>query len=488
MKLRQKAAKGIIWSVIQKWGRAGVSSVTFIVLSRLLVPEQFGLVALATTFTDFVEIFLDMGLSAAIIQRTDLDREHLDTAFWIGILTSGLLTTAGIATAGIVATLYKEPKLAPVLSWLAVGFVLSALSSTQTAILQRDLAFKSLAARSLIATIVSGVISVGMAFAGFGVWSLVALELTRGVAGAIVLWTASDWRPGFHVSRKHYKELFGFGVSVLGNNVLKVVITRSDDFLIGFFLGPTLLGYYTIGYKLLLVIIRLVNGITNAVAFPAFSRLQEKPERMRLAFYKVTQYTSLLAFPIFIGMATLAPEIVLAVFGDKWAPSIPVMQVLASIGILQSVLFFNGSVMRASGKPSWEFGIMLVNAIFSVIGFLVSVHYGIVAVAASFVIVGYLLAPVSYVAVRKLIKIQFSTYLRQYAAPLLASLFMVMGMMVLKYVINIQGTNLYLQLSMYVLTGGLIYLFIIGLTARPLYWQLLEIVSLVWPRLKFTKT
>ena len=131
---------------------------------------------------------------------------------------------------------------------------------------------------------------------------------------------------------------------------------------------------------------------------------------------------------------------------------------------------------------------MLVNAIFSVVGFLLAVNYGIVAVAASFVIVGYLLAPISYVAVRKLIKIQFGAYLRQYAAPLLASLFMVMGMMVLKFVINIQGANLYLQLSLYVLTGGLIYLSIIGLTARTLYWQLLEIVSLVWPRLKFKKT
>lgn len=488
MSLRQKAAKGIVWSVIQKWGRIGVSSLTFILLSRLLDPKQFGLVALASTFTAFVEIFLDQGLSAAIIQRSDLDREHLDTAFWISVLSGIVLTTGGIATAGIVATLYKEPSLEPVLSWLSVGFVISALSSTQTAILQRDLAFKSLAARSLVATIVSGVISVSMAIAGFGVWSLVAQELTRGVAGAIVLWRASDWRPGFGLSRKHYKELFTFGISVFGNNVLKVVITRSDDFLIGFFLGPTLLGYYTIGYKLLLIIIRMVTGITNAVAFPTFSRLQNKPERMRIAFYKVTQYTSLLAFPVFIGMATLAPELVPAIFGDKWAPSIPVMQVLAFIGILQSVMFFNGSVMRASGKPSWEFGLMLLNAIFSVIGFLFAVNYGIVAVAASFVIVGYLLAPLSYAAVRRLIQIQFGAYLRQYAAPLFASLLMVMGIMALKHVINIRGANLYLQLSLYVLTGGLIYLLIIGLTARSIYQQLFEIASLVWPKLKFNKT
>ncbi|MEJ2558700.1 MAG: lipopolysaccharide biosynthesis protein [Anaerolineae bacterium] len=354
MSLRQEAVKGVVWSIIQKWGRAAISTATFMALARLLSPDAFGLVALASVFTAFVEIFLDQGFSAAIVQRADLEREHLDTAFWITVLGGGLLTVGGIAASGLVAALFAEPRLAPILMWLSLSFVLSALSSTQSAILQRELAFKSLAARSLAATTVGGVAGISMAIAGFGVWSLVGQNLANGLAGAIVLWRASDWRPGFNLSRQHYKELFSFGVSVVGNNILKVLVRRSDDFLIGYFLGPTLLGYYTIGYRLLLVIIRLVTGIINAVAFPTFSRLQRDPKRMLRAFYNVTQYTSLLAFPVFSGLAALAPELVPALFGEKWAPSIPVMQVLALIGILQSVLFFNGSVMRASGKPSWE--------------------------------------------------------------------------------------------------------------------------------------
>lgn len=488
MSLRKRAVKGVVWSVIQKWGRAGITSLTFIVLSRLLAPEDFGLVALAATFTAFVEIFLDQGLSAAIVQRADLEKDHLDTAFWISLLTGILLTAGGIAASGLVATLYKEPRLAPILSWLSFSFVLSALSSTQAAILQRELAFKSLAARSITATIAGGVVGVALAFSGFGVWSLVAQELTRGFAGIIVLWQASSWRPSFNISRQHYKDLFSFGVSVAGNNILKVVVSRSDDFLIGYFLGPTLLGYYTIGYRLLLVIIRLVTGITNAVAFPTFSRLQDKPKKMQQAFYKVTQYTSLLAFPIFIGMAFLAPEIVPAIFGEKWAPSIPVMQVLAFIGILQSVMFFNGSVMRASGKPSWELAIMFLTAVFDVTGFLLAVRWGIVAVATSFVIVGYLIAPISFIAVRKLIKIDLKTYLWQFATPLLASITMIAVVAGLKYLLRDQGINLYLQLSVYVAAGGLTYLLMIGLTARSLTQQLLALVSLAFPKWTFKKT
>ncbi len=482
MSLREKAAKGIFWSIIQKWGREAISFLTFIALSRLLEPEAFGLVAMALIFTVFVDIFLDQGFGAAIVQRDDLEPGHLDTAFWISIMSGVLLTGAGIASARFIASFYNEPRLTPILAWLSVTFVISAFSSTQIAILQRKLAFKSLAARSMAATFGGGVVGVGMALAGFGVWSLVAQNLVNGLVAALVLWRASDWRPGLKVSVQHYKDLFGFGLSVVGNNLLKVLVRRTDDFLIGYYLGPTLLGYYTIGYRLLLVIIRLVTGISNSVAFPTFSRLQQNPKRMRRAFYNVTQYTSLLAFPVFIGAAILAPEMVPALFGDQWLPSVPVMQVLSMIGILQSVVFFNGSIMRASGKPSWEFAIMLLNTVCSVIAFMLVVRLGIVAVAASFVVVGYLVAPFSYQAVRKLIHIQLGTYLRQFVAPLSASLVMVAAVLGVRQLAAPYDLNLYLELFIAVAVGALTYLLIIGLTARKLSQQVLELAMMMLPK------
>lgn len=488
MSLRQKAVKGVLWSVVQKWGREGLSFLVLVVLSRLLTPEAFGLVALATVFTAFVQIFLDQGLSAAIVQRSGLEKEHLDTAFWITVLIGILLTAASIAGSDLVAAFFDEPRLASVLRWLSLTFILSALSSTQMAILRREMAFKSLAARSMTAKLVGGIVGVTMAFAGFGVWSLVAQKLIAGVAGIIVLWRASEWRPGFGLSKLHYRELFTFGASVAGNNILKVLVRRSDDFLIGYFLGPTLLGYYSIGYRLLLVMIRLVTGIVNAVAFPTFSRLQHNRQRMLRAFYKVTQYTSLLAFPVFIGLAAVAPELIPALFGEQWLPSVPVMQVLAVVGILQSVLAFNGSVLRASGKPMWELGIMALNAVGSVLGFLLVVRWGIVAVAASFVIVGYLLAPLSFIAARKLIRIDFGTYLRQFAAPLSSSLLMVIVVIGLKQIFSNQEVNLYLELAVYVTAGALTYLLLIAVTAPSLSRQVLDLVSLALPKWKLKET
>ena len=484
MGLRQKAVKGVFWSVVQKWGRAGVTTITFVILSRLLAPEAFGLIALATAFTVFIELFLDQGFGSAIVQREELDPEHLDTAFWLNILTSVVLTGGLIAVSGLLAVLFDEPRLGSVLRWLSITLILSGLSGTQISILQRNLAFKDLAIRSTVSNMVGGVVGIGMAFAGYGVWSLVGQDVATSLVRAIILWRASDWRPGFRVSKRHYKELVSFGIPIVGNHALTVLMRRSDDLLIGYFLGPTLLGFYTIGYQLLLIIIRLVTEVTNSVAFPAFSRLQAQPERMRQAFYKVTQYTSVIAFPVFSGLAILAPELVPTVFGEKWSPSIPVMQVLALIGILQSVLFFNGSVIKAAGKPSWQLGIMFLNAVCSILGFLLAVRWGIVAVAAAFVIVGYSLAPISYIVVRRLIQIDFRTYLWQYIPSLTASLLMVAVIAGLKFLLKGQSLNMYLELSVYMLAGALTYLAVIRLLARHLYQQALEIVSMALPKLR----
>ena len=487
MGLQQKAVKGIFWSFVQKWGRAGLTTITFVILSRLLAPEAFGLVALATAFTVFIELFLDQGFGSAIVQREKLDPEHLDTAFWLNVLTSILMTGGLIAVSGLLGVLFDDPRLASVLRWLSITLILSGLSSTQISILQRKLAFKEFAIRSMVANAVGGIVGIVMAFSGYGVWSLVGQDVASGVVRAIILWRSSDWRPGFKVSKSHYKELVTFGAPIVGNNALTVLTKRSDDLLIGYFLGPTLLGFYTIGYQLLLIIIRLVTEVTNSVAFPTFSRIQHQPERMRKAFYKVTQYTSVFAFPVFIGLAVLAPEIVPAVFGEKWTPSIPVMQVLALIGVLQSVLFFNGSVIKASGKPSWQFGIMLLNTVGSVLAFLLVVRLGIVAVAAAFVAVGYLLAPVSYIAVRRLIQIDFRTYLWQFIPSLTASLLMVVVIAGLKFLLKDQSLNMYLELFIYLLAGALTYVSVIGLLARHLYHQALEVISLALPKLKSRK-
>jgi O-antigen/teichoic acid export membrane protein len=176
--LRQQAVKGVFWSALESWGRQAISFGVFFLLARLLGPGTFGLVALSSVFLAFLQVFLDQGFSQAIVQRQNLEPEHLDTAFWTNLGVSILLATTSIACAGLVSDLFKEPQITSIIRCSSLGLLLSAFSSVQDAILQRKLAFKALATRSLVGVVIGGVVGVSMAFMGFGVWSLVGQQLS----------------------------------------------------------------------------------------------------------------------------------------------------------------------------------------------------------------------------------------------------------------------------------------------------------------------
>lgn len=484
MNIQQKVVKGVFWSVIQHWGSQTISFVVFSLLARLLAPEEFGLVALASVFIAFMEIVLDQGMSQAIIQRRELEAEHLDTAFWANLTVGISLTVFSIIFAVPVAKLFNHPQLAPILQWLSLTFFFNAFSCVQQAIFHRQLAFKAVAARSLFATLGAGTVGVIMALNGFGVWSLVGQKLTGALVGALVLWGASDWRPKFHVSVKHFKELFAFGINTMGFNIVNFFNRRADDFLIGYFLGAVALGYYTIAYRVLLVMTQLLITVSNQVALPAFSKLQAEPERLQRAFYTVTELTSLVAFPTFIGASVLAPEVLQVLFGTKWQPSIPVMQVLAFIGILHSMFNFNSTVMMAKGKPSWRLGVNSVNAVINVIAFAMVTRWGIVAVASAYVIGGYLTFPISIYLVRKLITLEPITYLRQYSIPIAGTLVMAVTILVAKHFLS-SLMNLPALLAIYIIIGAVTYVLTIFLIAPNLFRQIIDFVRVAAPWKKF---
>lgn len=479
MSLKQKAIKGVFWSAIQNWGTQAVTFIVFTLLARLLEPRVFGLVALAGVFTAFVQVFLDQGFSVAIVQRKRLDPEHLDTALWTGVAIGSLMTIIGIVSAETIASIFNEPELTPIIRWLSLVFVIRGFSSVQEAILQRNLNFKALTMRSTVAVVTAGVVAVVMAFMGFGVWCLVAQQLTNALLQVIMLWAISDWRPKFNFSLSHFKSLFSFGINIVGINLLTFLYRRGDDFLIGYFLGSRALGYYSVAYRLLLTGIQLLTGVLNQVAVPVFSKLQSEPERIRIALYKVTFFASLISLPAFMGLGVLAPELIVVLFGEQWLPSVPVMQILASVGVLQSLFFLNGAVMTAMGKPSWRLKINLFSTIVSLISFAIAVRYGIIAVAAAFAIRNYLLCPLFVWILYKLVKINLKEYLNQFIIPILCSVIMSLTLIGIKLWLSDLIT--YQQLLLVCIpTGFIIYGFCLLLIKPELFKQLkTSVTSLV---------
>jgi O-antigen/teichoic acid export membrane protein len=481
MSLKQQAIRGTIWSLIQRWGSQGITLVVFLLLARLLEPQAFGLIALATVVISFVQAFTDQGFWDAIVQRRNLEPEYLDTAFWVNISIGILLTLITVATAGFIAQFFREPALTPVIRWLSLTFLVTALSSVQGALLTRELKFKVIAMRRLLGIFVGGITGVIMALLGFGVWSLVGKQIVDAVVNVVVLWNVSNWRPGFQISLHHCKELFSYGVNVVGFRILSFFNRRSGEFLIGYFLGSITLGYYTIAYRVLSIFIEVMIGTIQRIAFPIFSRMKPNPDKLRQAYFEAIQLTSLVAFPAFLALSALAPEIVVVVFGDQWKPSIPVMQVLGLIGLLSAVFHYNDPLLMALGKPQWAFRLTGLHALLNVVFVVVAVRWGIVAVAAAFVVRGYLMSPIMLWVVNKVLPFKWTEYRRQWLPQFLASLVLVSAISGAKYLLN-EALNVHLLLPIYLVFGLAIYVATICVIAPELPPRVVELFRIALPR------
>ena len=392
-RLRVYTVRGLFWSGVQRTGGQAIGLAAFIVLSRLLPPSAFGVLALANVYLLVVLLFVEQGVNQAIIQRHSLSPDHLDAAFSVTLALAALLMLLTVTLAGPIARIFNAPTLEPVLRWLSLTLLLSGLRATQTAFLQRQLRFRDLAVRATVAEGIGGGVGIAMALAGLGVWSLVGQALARGLAGVVVLWRVSTWRPRFRIDFLPLREVTQFGLPVLGDRLLALVQGKADDLVIGLMFGATALGYYAVGYRMLTYVTTLLAGTIQTVALPVLSRLQQDLGRFRHALLAMWEYLALGAFPVFVGIAFVSPGIVPVLFGPGWTPSIPVMQVLALAGAVKMLPLATSTALVARGRPGLQLRLNLVTTVLAVLGYVAVVERGIVAVALVHLVVALVVIP-----------------------------------------------------------------------------------------------
>jgi PST family polysaccharide transporter len=237
-----------------------------------------------------------------------------------------------------------------------------------------------------------------------------------------MLWCSEPWRPGFDFSLTDLKDLSSFSIHVTSSAFLDFFNRRSDDFLIGCFLGPVVLGYYSLAYRLLLTFTRLINSPFNMVAFSAFSRLQGDGPELRRFFDHLTRLTATIAFPVFLGLAAIAPEFLAAAFGQRWLIAAPVLRILCMIGVLHCIAFLHGTLVRAVGHANWQMWFTLGGALTNVIGFYFFVRYGVLYVAGWYVTSAYLWLAVDLAMVRRVLGHSTLAYLGRFGGALLKGL------------------------------------------------------------------
>jgi O-antigen/teichoic acid export membrane protein len=454
---KKKAVKGVAWTSVGNWGCQLLSFCFYSTLARLLNPQTFGLVALAWVYIAFIQIFITQGFGTAIIQRRDLEEEHLDSAFWIAVTTASLFCLFSVVLAGPIAHFFKEPSLASVVPWLSLTMFFNALCSVQTAILTRDLNFRPLAVRSLVATGVSGAVGVTLAFLGFGVWSLVGQQLINAVLGCAFLWFAVPWRPRLTVSKRHLRDLYGFSLSITGNDLLWFFSKRSDQTVVGYTFGTAGLGPYSLASRIINLIIDGIVSPLQSVLLPALSRLQSEPAKFEQAVYRYCEISSFVLFPLFGGLAATAPVLVPLLFGAKWAQAIPIMQMLALYGGVTAALSFAYPMILAKGRAGFNFFMNVALSCMTLTGCVIATHWSPRAVALSLGVSTALFGAGYVVALQSTLKVRMGPMLKAFFLPAASSLLMLAAVVILRMQLT-EALKPVITLFICVLAGAAIYI------------------------------
>jgi PST family polysaccharide transporter len=354
------------WAFALTWGQRGITTVFTILLAAILGPEAFGIVAMAGVFISFVWLVQEQGVTTAIVQRADLEREHLDSAFWINLVFCIALGSLIVALSGWWAAVNDVPELEAVVSVLSLELVIWGLGIVQQAILQRELQFRKLALRTNLAALLGGVAGLASALSGLGVWSIVVQQLTLSVTAVVFMWAVSDWRPRFRFSRRHARDIFGFSTSVFVANTGGFVSRRGDVLLMGLFFGPTVVGVYRLADRFVDAVMELTTRPIGLVSLPHFSRLQHDREALRETVGTCMRLVMLTTVPALLVLAA-SSEYVLAIIGPEWEVGADAMKLLCIVGIVKGLVHFTGPLLFAVARPLTRALMLWVIAAFNVV-------------------------------------------------------------------------------------------------------------------------
>jgi O-antigen/teichoic acid export membrane protein len=384
--LRARVAQGLAWKMLTQLVGQGTRTAVGIILAHLLTPSEVGLAGMAVVFGGLAAIFTDLSLGTAIIQRPTITEDDRSTAFWTTLAAGVALTTGGILVAPLVGDFFSNSDVVPLFAATCLGFSLSAISVTQISLLTREMNFRSLELREIVATLAAAVVAVVVAVLGFGAWAIVTQSLAYLAISGVLLWTFSPWRPRFTYSMESLRTLGSFGGKTLISRVLSYLNLNADNLLVGRYLGSKSLGIYALAYNVMFLPLGRITQPIQQVLFAAFVRLQHDPLRLGQAWLRGNRIVSAIAVPAFIGMAVVAPEFVPVVLGSRWSQVVPVLQLLSLAGVAQSYQSLNWSVLQAMGKPGLLLTFMCFSTFVTVGGFVLGLHWGVVGVAGFYAI------------------------------------------------------------------------------------------------------
>lgn len=418
--LRSTLVNSALWVVVEQWSTKLVSLGMFAIMARLLTPDAFGLLALATAFLAILKSLVDSGFSKSLIQKKELDEKDAPTAFWTSLGLSVLLYALLIFTAPLIASIMRAPELELILIVLGCTLPISALSRIPTALLSREFGFRSLSIRAIAGTLVGAIVALPMALLGAGVWALVAQSIAEAVTAVVVLWTATTWRPGFTYSIASLRTLWRTGMSLLGIDLLNTAQAQIDKFAVGALFSTSELGVYSLAQRIGAMLQEIVTMVIARLSLPTFSRIQDDLPRVNRIFRQLTFTTATITFPVFALVAALGDQLIPFVFGEGWDTAIPLVWIMAGGWAFNSVAMFDRGALVGTGHAGAAFGLALIQNALSIVLVFLFAPFGPAGIAFSR-LARLLTWPVRLVALHRYIRLSVWLYVWQVVRCALAT-------------------------------------------------------------------
>jgi teichuronic acid exporter len=379
MDLRTKAVDGVMWSGVRKLSLNGIEFLLGIILARLLTPSEFGMIATIMIVISISEVFVNSGFRQAIIRKPVCTQVDYSTAFFFNFAVGILFSIIVFFSAGWLSVFFKDAELKPIIQVLGVGLVLNSLSFTQNAQLSRQIDFRLLTKVAVISSVSSGVIAVAMAFAGFGVWSLVAKFLLRLAISSALLWYWNKWKPSMVFSKSSFRELFGFGSKLLASGLIVKVFQNLNYFVIAKYFSSADLGYYTRAELFKNWLSGNVASTITEVGYPTLAKVQDDPARMKHVFREMFKSTGFIIIILMAGLFAISNALVISLLGEQWRPSIEILQLFCILGVIQPLNSMNINVLNVVGRSDLYLKLQIISETIAFPTIFLGIFFGIKA-------------------------------------------------------------------------------------------------------------
>jgi O-antigen/teichoic acid export membrane protein len=424
MSIETKALKGMSWLALFKFSGQLYSWVITILVARILVPGDYGLMAMATVITGYTELFSELGLGAAIIQQKTVLRSELSSVFWFSLAISLLFALTCFGLSYPTSYVFNEPRIIPITKTASVLFIITGLQIVPLNLLKKDLDFKKVGAIEMISVFVSCSSMFLIARLGGGVWTLIGGRIILNFVKMILFFLSSRWRPLWHFSFEEAKRYITFGIVVAIGGSLHYLFDKSDRFFAGRAWTPHVLGYYTFAMQLSLIPTEKIVTLINQVSFSTFSKLQDTTEQFINMYLLMIKLIASIILPLFVCGFLLGEDLVSVFLGDKWLPIVFIFRFLCLVQIITALNAINNFVHTAQGRPQWRLYFYAILAVIMPISFYFAVKKGFHAILIPWFSTYFIIcAGWVYLTIRK-IGIGFVVYLTNLLTPFIATIIM----------------------------------------------------------------